>query len=125
MCTITRVAGVRTSSSNSSLDSAWQTYWQFITANLALTMTAATAFRTFFVSRHHAKPDGKLKSHESWFTGRWRLLKLVLSPWSWSSKSGGMKMPDNPDDRTLEELPYIEERATMTGMRTFINNQGD
>lgn len=27
--------------------------------------------------------------------------------------------------RRRMELPWIEERATMTGMRTFINRQGE
>lgn len=28
-------------------------------------------------------------------------------------------------ERRRMELPWIEERATMTGMRTFINRQGE
>ena len=88
-------------------------------------MTAATAFRAFFVSRNHDEPDGRLKDHLSWFIGGWQLLKIALSPWSWSSKGGRKQVSENLNERGFEVLPYIEERATMTGMRTFINNQGD
>ena len=51
MCTIVRIAGMHTGRTVKSIDSVWGTYWQFIAANIALTMTAVTAFRTFFVSR--------------------------------------------------------------------------
>lgn len=123
MCTITRVAGVRTSSSNASLDTVWQTYWQFITADVALTMTAATAFRTFFVSRHQERAARGQKSKPSWLGGCWQLCKTVLNRRSWRTKSSGF--PNSDESRTPRmELPRIEERATMTGIRTFINHQG-
>ena len=122
MCTITRVAGVRTSSNNSSLDTVWQTYWQFITADIALTMTAATAFRTFFTSRHD-KEEHRSESSRSWLGQGWRAFKLVLSPRSWrKNRSALQAVEDAPTQRI--GLPLIEERATMTGMRTFIDNQG-
>lgn len=122
MCTITRVAGVRTSSNNSSLDTVWQTYWQFITADIALTMTAATAFRTFFTSRHD-KEELRSDSSRSWLGQRWRAFQVVLSPRSWRKKSNAQEAVEGTPTPRIE-LPLVEERATMTGMRTFIDNQG-
>lgn len=125
MCTIIRVAGVRTSSSDSSLDTVWQTYWQYITANIALTMTAATAFRTFYISRHQDRPAQRQESDKSWLSRTWRFFKLVLRRRSWQGKSSAL-LQTGEDSRNREmELPWIEERATMTGMRTFINRQGE
>ena len=124
VCTIVRVAGVRTSSNNSSLDTVWQTYWQFITADIALTMTAATAFRTFFTSRHD-KEEHRSESSGSWLGQRWRAFKVALSPRSWRKKSGAQEAVEDTSTPTPRiELPLVEERATMTGMRTFIDNQG-
>ena len=85
VCTIVRVAGVRTSSNNSSLDTVWQTYWQFITADIALTMTAATAFRTFFTSRHD-KEEHRSESSGSWLGQRWRAFKK--EEWCTGSRGG-------------------------------------
>ena len=125
MCTITRVAGVRTSSSNSSLDTVWQTYWQYITANIALTMTAATAFRAFFVSRHKDRPGQRLGSKESLLNRSWRFLKGMLRPWTWQGKGSALRISEGGSRERVMELPWIEDRATMTGMRTFINRQGE
>lgn len=124
ICTITRVVGVRTSSSDSSLDTVWQTYWQYITANIALTMTAATAFRAFFISRHQDRPAQRQGSNKSWLSRSWRFFKSVLRPWSWQGKSSALQIGEDSSNRGIE-LPLIEERATMTGMRTFINRQGE
>ena len=126
ICTIVRVAGVRTSSSNSSLDTVWQTYWQYITANIALTMTAATAFRTFYISRHQDPHARRHDPKKSWFSRSWQSFKRVLGQWSWRGKSSALEIGEesSSSDRGMV-LPRIEERATMTGMRTFINRQGE
>ena len=124
MCTITRVAGVRTSSSDSSLDTIWQTYWQFITADIALIMTAATAFRAFFISKHEDRAAQGHKAKEFWLIRSLRWLKMVLSSSSRRTKTSVVLDPENLPDHHME-LPQIEERATMTGIRTFINHQGE
>lgn len=124
ICTIIRVAGVRTSSSDSSLDTVWQVYWQYITANIALTMTAATAFRTFYISRHQDRPAQRQESNPSWLGRSWRFFKSILRPWSWQGKASALQLSEDSSNRGME-LPRIEERATMTGMRTFINRQGE
>lgn len=124
MCTIIRVAGVRASASDSSLDTVWQTYWQFITADIALTMTAATAFRTFFTSRHQNRVAGGPQPTDSWRGRSWRVLKFTLNPWSWRAKSSALQISDESSNQHME-LARIEERATMTGMRTVIDHQGD
>lgn len=131
MCTIVRIAGIHTGRSIKSIDSVWETYWQFIAANIALTMTAATAFRTFFVSRNaedrgHRSPDHG--SREIWYSKGRRLLRSVFSTrlwYSWRSKDS-RRVPDDQgsawDSAPLELRPNIP-RATLTGMRTFINGR--
>ena len=123
ICTITRVAGVRTSSRDQSLDTAWQTYWQFITADIAIAMTAATAFRAFFVSRQHDRVARGESATPFWLGKSWRYLKFKLGHLSWRTKSSEAQFADDTSDQRMV-LPRIKERATMTGIRTFINHLG-
>ena len=127
ICTITRVAGVRTSSDNASLDTVWQTYWQFVTAYIATTMTAATAFRAFFVSRRHDRAARGQSAAPFWLSQSWRYLKYKLSHMSGRSKNSEFQIVNEVNDTADRrmELPRIEERPTMTGIRTFINRQGE
>ena len=133
MCTIIRIGGIRTGHAIKSIDSVWATYWQFVAANIAVTMTAATAFRTFFVSRsgddqRHAQgvPDGVFK--ETWYSKSLSLLRSAFSTrlWhSWRSKNfqrDSGERNSGQDDAPLE-LTHRIPRATLTGMRTFIDRQ--
>lgn len=129
MCTIVRIAGIHTGRTVKSIDSVWETYWQFIAANIALTMTAVTAFRTFFVSRgaedrRHPDPGSK----ENWYSKGRRLLRSVFSTRLWYSRrsKSSSRTPGGPpsswDDAPME-LKQDIPRATLTGMRTFINGR--
>ncbi|KAL8835183.1 MAG: hypothetical protein Q9170_003429 [Blastenia crenularia] len=134
MCTIVRIAGIHTGRTIRSIDSVWETYWQFIAANIALSMTAATAFRTFFVSRsadaHRAADRPGANSSETLYTKSHKLYRAVIStilPFrrskspagnsERSSSSGGW---NNAPIEMRQQIP----RATLTGMRTFIGQQG-
>ena len=133
MCTIVRIAGIHTGRTVKSIDSVWETYWQFIAANIALTMTAATAFRTFFVSRsaedrRHIKEVGSGVSGESWYNRGQRLLRSIFSTRLWRSRrskrsrqtlDGSYGGWDNAPMELRQHIP----RATLTGMRTFINGR--
>ncbi len=125
LCTITRIAGIHTGRTVKSIDSVWGTYWQFIAANIALIMTSATAFRTFFVSRGDERAAGLPRSKETWFSRGQRLLRYAFAPRSWRSKHKAQSSGDDSGwyDHPIE-LPQEIPRATITGIRTFINGHG-
>lgn len=116
------MSGIKTGRSFDSIDSIWETYWQFAAANLAIIMTAATAFRTFFVTRatkeRVPEPAGLKKS---WYTkGR----RLLLSAFSLASRRSKPKADISGDDRNSNdamELNYPIPRGTITAIRTIIN----
>ncbi|KAL8792681.1 MAG: hypothetical protein Q9195_004741 [Heterodermia aff. obscurata] len=132
MCTIVRIGGIHTGYTVRSIDSIWETYWQFVAANIALGMTAATAFRTFFVNRNadNQGQDQGEQVHvhkEKWYSKGWRFINSVFSTrlWhSWRSKgSRGSNEHDSGRDDTPMELRQQIPSATLTGMRTRIWKQ--
>ena len=125
LCTIVRIAGIHTGRTVPSIDSVWETYWQFIAANIAVTMTTATAFRTFFVSRAQDGAPHPPSSGGSWYSKGRRFLLLAFSPQSWRSKRRAQSSDDDSNWQDYPgELPRVNQRATMTGVRTFINHAG-
>ena len=124
MCTITRISGIHTGRTVKSIDSAWETYWQFIAANIALIMTAATAFRTFFVFRAQEKGPQMAKPKDMWYTKSRRLLRSVFTIRSWRSKSKTNSFGDLSNVDLPISLSHKIPRGTMTGVRTFIIGQG-
>lgn len=87
-------------------------------------MTAATAFRTFFISGVGNREPLLPESREPWYAKGKRLLRYTFTPRSWRSKSSTRETrnEDNWDRRF--DLPLQAPRATMTGIRTFIHGQG-
>ena len=124
--TLIRASGLR---SGDRVDSVWETYWQFISAETGLIMTAVTAFRAFFLSRNdpggvnHQSPSLGTKA---WYMKAKRLVRRVATPRSWHSKLGSGedsgKESRKYSSESTAELPEIP-RATMTGIRTYINHQ--
>lgn len=130
MCTITRISGIHTGRTVSSIDSVWETYWQFVASNLALTMTAATAFRTFFVGRKDGGPQ-PAKYHDSWTMKGRQLLRSALSfPFTlfssrpWKSKPSDNSSGSEGNHNAPIELRHSIPHGTMTGIRTFLSGQG-
>lgn len=117
--TVIRFYGLR---SGDTIDSIWEIYWVLVSAVVGLTLTAVTAFRTFFVSRR--KKNGAQASPPQmgqWYAQSSRLIKRLLSPRTWRSQPIERSSEQSPDD--LTELPQIPH-GTMTGIHTFINGRG-
>jgi len=126
MCTIVRIAGMHTGRTVKSIDSVWGTYWQFIAADIALTMTAVTAFRAFFVSRG-AEDRCRLQgvqdcgSKDTLYSKGQRFIRSVFSTrlwYSWRSKDSPRRRDDRSSswDNAPLELRQQIPRATLTGM---------
>ena len=133
ICTITRVSGVNPGSTYLTIDPVWGAYWQYVTANIALTMTAATAFRTLFVSHGSGEtnPDTS-HTNSSHFSGMSRGFfhcKSKLRPTSRLSRSS---IPESNDSSLMQEKPtswhqrgfqdYHPCRKKIMGIRTFIES---
>ena len=73
--TIIRVSGLKTPDGQT--DALWVCYWNIISAEIGIIMTAATAFRTLFVSRNGAGRNNPPAVHKPNITSR--------LPFSWSS----------------------------------------
>ena len=120
--TLTRVSGIV---AGDAIDATWGTYWQYLSAEVGLLMSTATAFRTFFVSRgtrrHEERP------HATWYTNLLRRLKSVVSSIRTRSRRQGTKFSSsdgfgerNEDVGGLPQIP----RPAMTGIHTFIRRNG-
>ena len=123
VCTMIKILGVPITGYDPSIDEVWISYWQLIAANIALTMTTATAFRSLYLSRRNDGSPGQPRSTSSFFGRGYRRLRNVLNPRSRPSKDS-FHSDESSWHGQPEELPRIEQRAMMTGMRTFIDHQG-
>lgn len=123
VCTIARMSGIHTGRSFRSVDSVWETYWQFVAANLALTMTSATAFRRFFVARGQDRQE-RSRSTDTWYERSRRFLHSAFTTGLWRSQRGANSSRENPKPNSLPQLSHHIPHGTMTGIRTFINSAG-
>ncbi|KAI4174960.1 MAG: hypothetical protein LQ343_001987 [Gyalolechia ehrenbergii] len=121
--TVTRASGLEW---QGKLDVLWEVYFQIVAAEIGLILVSTTAFRAIFVSRAQRKQQSPQKS-PPFLTKSVRILKRTLNPRRWTSKSSkdisnGQK-DGNAKQCFEEKLPNIPG-ATMTGMRTFDDDQG-
>lgn len=95
------------------------TYWQFVAANIAIMMTAATALRTFFISGVGSRESPSPESKEAR-----KFVRQTLIPHSWLSKRSAGNPGDGSNWNRPFKHPLQAPRAMMTGIRTFIHGQG-
>ena len=132
--TTIRVSGVK--DSEGALDSLWEDFWNIVSSEVGIIMTAATAFRALFVSRDAAtrerSPSMKFAIPKFLLPSTWQQLlhegKHYLFSWRITRSSSRVKSSPREDsdpgnERTAWHLPSIP-RAHMTGVRTFIRGQG-
>jgi hypothetical protein len=133
--TIIRWSGVL---HHESVDPVWSSYWQLISAEVGIILTAMTAFRALFVShsKKRASPNSprtsgvrakardaikRAVSSGSWpgWVGK-KMSTGATSSW-WSTEKE--KEKEKEKRRPLGDLPEIPG-AQMTGIRTFIDGEG-
>ena len=122
--TVTRASGLEW---QDKLDVLWEVYFQIVAAEVGLILVSMTAFRALFVSRAARNQHSPHKGPSVWLKSRY-FLRNLIDPRRWISKyskdmTGGQK-DDTMKDGINGELPSIPG-ATMTGMNTFINRQGE
>ncbi|KAF1839161.1 hypothetical protein BDW02DRAFT_643996 [Decorospora gaudefroyi] len=111
--TIARVAGLI---HNDMVDSIWEIYWTIVSAEVGVFMAAATAFRSFFVARNNIKGSTPRQQAPRFFSASF------VAKFNRKKRS---TMDDSLD--TQKESPFglpKVPRAQMTGLRTFIDEQG-
>ena len=123
--TITRASGLEW---KGNLDVIWEVFFQIVAAEVGLILVAMTAFRQLFVSRAARNQHLPSKSPSLWLRSM-NAMRRLLDPRRWTSgyskdTSGGRKHSSekgaNGSDERLPNIPG----GTMTGVQTFINNQG-
>lgn len=119
--TITRASGLEW---QGKLDVLWEVYFQIVAAEVGLILVSMTAFRALFVSRAAKHQHSPPKALSLWWCGKISLKKL-LDPCQWTSKPprDTHAQPKHASTEDGFDLPNIPG-GTMTGIRTFINDQG-
>lgn len=123
--TLTRASGLV---NNHTVDATWGLFWQYMSAQVGLILSTATAFRTFFVARRRRFPEAT--NHAAWYRTMLRQLTQMLNS-TRRTHDRNQKSPSSPDtpndlsERTEEmmALPQIPQ-PTMTGIRTYIKGVG-
>ncbi|KAL8725053.1 MAG: hypothetical protein Q9181_006557 [Wetmoreana brouardii] len=122
--TVTRASGLEW---QDKLDVLWEVYFQIVAAEVGLILVALTAFRALFVSRAASKQHSPPKRPAYWVKSKLALRRL-LGPRRWTTRyptdMDGVRQHRDPEDGLDPQLPSIPG-ATMTGMQTFINHQGE
>lgn len=125
--TITRASGLEW---HGKLDVLWEIYFQIISAEVGLVLVSMTAFRALFVSRSAAKPQRSPQKPPSmiWLQSKTSLRKFfTFKGWSTfhrSKNSSAQEKLAHSDSEDRFDLPDNIPGGAMTGMQTFINNQG-
>lgn len=112
---IIRISKIR--ADKETADIIWVIFWQQIEASTAVIMISLSAFRTFFVARESRLRHDRNR-HRQWYMDRKNQIASALRRKKFRSASGS-----GCGSEELNHLVAIP-RATMTGMRTFINGGG-
>lgn len=123
--TVTRMIGLKY---QGKLDSIWETFFIVVASEVGLILVAITAFRTLFVAKMKSRREKQppLRGFKtSWISKtKSRIVRFV------SGKSNASSNPSNPESfnvpliRKKRLLSNQFPRATITGMRTFIDVNG-
>ncbi|KAL8826676.1 MAG: hypothetical protein Q9191_003651 [Dirinaria sp. TL-2023a] len=103
--TIIRVSGLHDPKANA-IDVVWEVHWQWVEVCVAITMVSLTAFRSFFI-QHSSRNQPSPKK-----------------PWHASIKAAVVGHHFSQENLATREWAQIPG-GTMTGMRSFINGNGD
>lgn len=104
--TIIRVSGIVY---EDKVDTVWEVYWLVLGGEVGISMAAAIAFRSFFVTRNQSKSTPPPEKYRFFKSATFRRFR----------RRDPLDL-DSTDDHGLPGIPG----AQITGIRTFINRQG-
>ncbi|KAL8855701.1 MAG: hypothetical protein Q9178_007667 [Gyalolechia marmorata] len=121
LVTITRIAGIKF---HGQMDIVWSSYFLIVAAEVGVILACISTYRALFVARRKAIIK-KVKYGGPGSSPSRQILRRLLDSSPWRSRAGRQSKPANGtsshfDQRALPSIP----RAHMTGLRTFINGQG-
>ena len=120
--TLTRASGIL---NHAGIDATWETYWQYLSAEVGLLMATATAFRSFFIARSRRRAEPGF--HPTWYETALQKLRHILKSTRTTNRKHRepLNSSEEPTERDGEHmsLPQIP-RPTITGIRTFISGTG-
>lgn len=93
------------------LDVSWIIFWQQVEASIAIIMVSVSAFRSFCVARESQRRENRNRNRQ-WYMNPKNLMASALRRKRLRSES----------EETNHSVAI--PRATITGMRTFINRRG-
>ena len=106
------------------LDALWEVYFHILVAEIGLILTSMTAFRALFVSRSTSRHQRSPWKTPLFLVKSMKTLRKLLDPRLWSPRqSRESTLIKNKTTECEFGLPSIPG-GTMTGMRTFIDGQG-
>ncbi|PVH95106.1 hypothetical protein DM02DRAFT_571731 [Periconia macrospinosa] len=114
--TITRIAGLKW---KGKLDYVWESYFIAIAAEIGLVLGAITAFRALYVSKAKGRQVQKTTITFNWYRkGNSALLN------AFGTRNGKGDSGVEPNEKRNRILPNAIPNATMTGVRTFMEENG-
>ncbi|KAF2675664.1 hypothetical protein K458DRAFT_381119 [Lentithecium fluviatile CBS 122367] len=105
--TIIRVSGLV---KGGLVDTIWEVYWLFLGGEIGIFLASAIAFRSFFITRAQSKNS----------TPPRRELRFFSSTFARKFRRRSVSQLDSGDEQGLPGIPG----AQLTGMRTFIDQEG-
>ena len=123
--TLTRASGLV---NDDGVDATWEVFWQYMSAQVGLILSTATAFRTLFIARSRRSPQ--VTHHAAWYRTLLRRLNQMLSStrWTHGKNQKSSSRPNTSKDLSersdeMMALPQIPQ-PTITGIRTYIRGIG-
>jgi hypothetical protein len=114
--TIARIAGLKW---KGKLDYIWESYFIVIAAEIGLVLGAVTAFRALYVSKAKDRQVQKPITTLNWYYKGKSAIRNVFSTHTRNGKIGV-----EPNDKRNPILWNTIPNATMTGARTFMEENG-
>lgn len=90
------------------IDIIWDVFWEQVEACMAVIMVSISAFRSFFVAHETRLRENQIRNRP-WYMSKQN-----------TSRSAYRRRKLQSESEEMDQLPEIP-RATMTGMRTFID----
>jgi hypothetical protein len=119
--TVTRMVGLK---HNGTVDVIWATYFVVVAAEVGLTLVAATAFRTLYVSKAKSHVQQTITTLNWYHKSKLTLLEFIgsISGRPQATGDGSLEMGKQRKNGFIEgDIP----RGTMTGVRTFVSGNGN
>ena len=121
LVTITRIAGI---DFHGQIDFVWESYFLIVAAEVGVILASISTYRALFVA-HRKATIKKAKYGGPGSSPNRQILRRLLDSSPWRTRAGGQSTPGSVTASRFDKgaLPGIP-RAHMTGVRSFINGQG-